>query len=427
MSATLKMDAGTGLAKLAQGHNRVHNTKEEHMKVADPSAATARLQTSVDRAATPASPGSVSSASTYAISTTPSGGRRATRKALLADEDDQPLIDTTAALPLKSKKTERMQKRLGKKTSKKQAAAESQSFLNLPAELVHEVLSYLRPTDLFHLERVSPSTQAFIQQHETTIAKDIARSRYWVLSRCLPLPVPFSEVPRDAHSALLNTKRQEMLNIHKRPYQHIDSIDPLKTCTCMSCVFAWNNLTLLLDFGHWQKNLDARDPIPMIPRGQAPLWNTHLLTHHARLVEKAIHSPLTYIAILDLHLNTTVRTILRRSKYLKHRPILPEHRPYQLSYHEATETDTHIVTDEFLERKGLPSYEFPFHRDNYYNLEAYVPNRKWAKEQERWVYYGRQHASDLEWVKARFGPEEDGEGVATVSYTHLTLPTKRIV
>lgn len=331
----------------------------------------------------------------------------------MADENDEPLIDTTAALPLKSKKTQRMQKRMGKKTSKKQAAASSQpSLLSLPAELLHEILSYLRPTDLFRLAPVSHSTSAFIHQHSTTLAKDISQSRYWVLLRCFPLPVPFTAVPRDAHSALLNSKRQEMLNIHKRPYQHVQNIDPHQTCTCMSCVFAWNNLCMLLDLSHYQRNLDAREPIPMIPRGQQPEWNAALIARHAQIVEKAVRSPLTYVAILELHLSTTIRTILRRSKYLKHRPVLPEHRPYQLSYFEATETPTHIVTDEFLERKGPPSYEFPFHRDNYYNLEAYVPNRKWSKEQERWLYYGRQHGSDLEWVKARFGPEEDGEGVA---------------
>lgn len=400
VNATVDMDDGVGLAKPTQG--QASKLKGEYVKIA-----------STDPPATPASPASISSTSTYTIFTAPSGSRRAHKKALMVDEDQhEPLIDTTAALPLKSKKTERMQKRLGKKTSKRQAAAELQSFLSLPAELLHEVLSYLRPTDLFRLERVSGSTQAFIHQHETTLAKDISLSRYWVLSRCLPLPVPFSSVPFDAHSALLNSKRQEMLNIHKRPYQHVENIDPHHTCTCMSCVFAWNNLNMALDFGHWQKNLDAREPIPMIPRGQLPEWNATLIARHAQIVSKAIRSPLTYVAILEKHLNTTIRTILRRSKYLKHRPVLPEHRPYHLSYAEATESDTHMVTDEFLERKGAPSYELPYHRDNYYNLEAYVPNRKWSKEQERWLYYGRQHASDLEWVKARFGPEEDGVGVA---------------
>jgi len=67
----------------------------------------------------------------------------------------------------------------------------------------------------------------------------------------------------------------------------------------------------------------------------------------------------------------------------------------------------------YLARKGPPSYEFPYHRDNYYNLEAYVPNRKWSHEEGCWKYYAAtQHERDLEWVRDRFGVEEDGERVA---------------
>ena len=42
-----------------------------------------------------------------------------------------------------------------------------------------------------------------------------------------------------------------------------------------------------------------------------------------------------------------------------------------------------------------------------------MPNRKWSREEGCWKYYaGTQHERDLEWVKDRFGVEEDGERVA---------------
>jgi hypothetical protein len=323
------------------------------------------------------------------------------------NDDDEPLVDTTGVLQLHSKKTERMQKRLEKRFQRK-PAPRPQSFLDLPSELLLDILTYLRPSDLFRLQRLDRTTKSFIQENEATISREIIRTRYSILAKCFPLPVPFSTLDSRYHSALLSPKRQDLLVIHKKPYQHVKPLDPLDICTCMTCVFAWNNLCTIVDLAHWQRALDNREPIPMIPRGHNPDWNQDLIAHNATLVQAAMTSPLVYTAILALHLDTTTRTILRRSKYIKQRPVLPEHRPYQLSLAEAAQE-----SDHYLARKGLPSYEFPYHRDNYYNLEAYVPNRKWSREEGCWKYYaGTQHERDLEWVRDRFGVEEDGERVA---------------
>ncbi|KAM0716893.1 hypothetical protein Q7P37_006745 [Cladosporium fusiforme] len=343
----------------------------------------------------------------YLISTAPSGGKRIKKKAVkTAEDDDEPLVDTTANLTLHSKKTERMQKRLEKK-SKKKPKAKPQSFLDLPFELLHDIFTCLQPRDLICLQRLNKSTQAFIHDNESTLAKEIIRCRYSILAKCFTLPIPFAKIDPIYHPALLSTKRQDLLAIHKKPYQHIQPLDPLEICTCMTCVFAWNNLCTIADLAHWQPSLDKREPIPMIPRGQTPTWNLDLLARNANLVRSAMAHPLVYASLLAMHLDTTSRTILRRSKYIKTRPLLPEHRLYQLSLAEAA-----CGSDAYLARKGPPSYEFPYHRDNYYNLEAYVPNRKWSREEECWKYYAAtQHDRDLEWVRDRFGPEEDGERV----------------
>lgn len=344
----------------------------------------------------------------YQYVAAPSWGKKPRKKALTADEEnDEPLIDTTSALQLRSKKTERLQKRLERR-SKKKPKPQPQSFLDLPSELLHEVFTYLRPNDLLQLQRLNRSTQAYIHENESSLAKEIIRARYSILSKCFPLPVSFSTIDPIYHPSLLSAKRQDLLAIHKKPYQHVQPLDPLAICTCMTCVFAYNNLCTIADLAHWQSSLDNREPIPMIPRGQSPEWNRELLARNATLVYTAMVRPLVYAALLARHLDTTTRTILRRSKYIKARPVLPEHRPYQLSLADAAKE-----SDEYLARKGPPSYEFPFHRDNYYNLEAYVPNRKWSREEGCWKYYAAtQHERDLEWVRERFGPEEDGERVA---------------
>jgi hypothetical protein len=326
----------------------------------------------------------------------PKAPSKPTKKGRILD-DDEHLIDTTAALTLHSKKTKRSEKQLQKKQQKAAKRPNPTSLLDLPPELLEEVASYLRPSDVFQLIRTSRGVRGFIYEHESAIAREIIQRRYWVLSRCFVSPVSFENTDDSARPALLSETRQNMLQIHRKPYQHVKGVDPLKVCTCVSCVFAWNNLNMILDLSHWQRNLNRREPIPMIPRGTTPEWNRKLVEANADIVEKAMKSRLVYTAILEKHLQTTVATIFRT---FRGRKTVHPKRLYHLTPTEAVKE-----TDEFLERSGPPSYEFPWHRDNYYGLEAYAPNRKWNKDKESWAYYPEgQHEKDLQWVKEKFTP-----------------------
>ncbi|KAF2166278.1 hypothetical protein M409DRAFT_23470 [Zasmidium cellare ATCC 36951] len=327
------------------------------------------------------------------------GPRKAAKKPVAVD-DDEPLVDTTESIPLKSKKTERMQKRQQKKLKKTTVTSETKSFLELPPELLQEVLSYLRPSDIFRLLRLNKSTRDFIMDNEDLIAKDIILHRYHTLARSFHLPVPLAQVDPTAQAALLSKNWQDRLQIHKKPYQHVRVIDPAKVCTCMSCMLSWNNLNVVLDLAFFQRHLNNRDPIPMIPRGTYPEWNRKLVERNASIVEKAMRSPLHYAAILQIHLTTLVGTLTRQVRVGK-----KTCHPRRL-FHLST-ADIESGTDRFLERSGPPSYEFPFHRDNYYSLEAYVPNRKWDREDQVWLYAspGKPHDNDLSWVVARFQPD----------------------
>lgn len=309
-------------------------------------------------------------------------------KSKVVEEPEEPLIDTTAALHLHSKRTERRQK---KRHLKEKASKQLATLWDLPSELVIEIFSHLQPSDLFVLQRVSRPLNQFIAQEDTRLGGAIIARRYVVLSKCFLSPVLLENVDAEAHPALLSDERQSILNIHKRPYQHIKLPDQRLICTCLTCLLAWNNLNLVVDFAHWQRNLDQGEPIPMIPRGTSPEWNINLLQANADIVQHALYSTLWYARILESHLKSTVGSIRRHmdNKGNKRR-----------RFHMSME-DTQAKTDVFLEQRGPPTLDFPFHRDNYYMLEAYLPNRGWNDEAGRWLYVPpSQHDRDVEFVVA---------------------------
>jgi hypothetical protein len=166
-------------------------------------------------------------------------------------ELEEPLVDKTVAIPLHSKRTERKQKQRQEKARKYRM-----SLLDLPSELVIDIFGHLRPCDVFIVSRVSQSLRQFIFQHEAKIANEIIKSRYTALTKCFQLPILLGKVDESAHPALQSEERQELLNIHKKPYQHIKPPDPQVICTCLTCMLAWNYLCVVVDFAGWQDNLD---------------------------------------------------------------------------------------------------------------------------------------------------------------------------
>ncbi|CAG8956748.1 hypothetical protein HYFRA_00011137 [Hymenoscyphus fraxineus] len=311
-------------------------------------------------------------------------------KSIPSEELSEPLVDTTAALPLRSKRTERKQK---KRHLKQEMASQPQAtMMDLPSEILLDILSNLRPSDVIRLSRVNKGLRNYIKDDQSRIAAKLIDFRYPVLARCFPLPVLLENVDKSFHSALLDSERQSThLHIHKKPYQHVQTPDPHNICTCLTCILAWNNLCLLVDFGHWQKNLDAGDPIPMLRRGEVPTWNQNLISFNASVVEKALQNSLWYARILEYHLKSTIGSIRRHGNNAGNK-----RRRFRMTpEHAAAETD------EFLTRNGPPSLDFPFHRDNYYMLEAYLPNRGWNSDVGEWRYMpNTQHDRDVEFVKA---------------------------
>jgi hypothetical protein len=65
------------------------------------------------------------------------------------------------------------------------------SLLNLPEELVLEILSYLGPSSILGLTRVSKSLNVVIRANERRLALDMVDSRYPLLQACFPLPDPW--------------------------------------------------------------------------------------------------------------------------------------------------------------------------------------------------------------------------------------------
>ncbi|KAF2094786.1 hypothetical protein NA57DRAFT_60205 [Rhizodiscina lignyota] len=300
-------------------------------------------------------------------------------------DGEEPLVDMTKALSLHSKRTERQRKKLQKKAKK---ATEAANLLSLPTELLVDIIELLLPSDCLRLASVCRDLNQVVQYHGEAVAKHLIDKRYSSLAKSFPRPVYLSAVDAKYHDALLSKGRQRMLEIHKRPYQHVKSPEPTQICSCLTCILAWNNLCLLVDLAHWQGQLDRHEPLPIIERGTNPEWNLDLVAKNATIVDKSIRSTLWYALILERHLDTTVRTIRRYKRTGKSTV------PYDM-----TAEDADSGTDRWLERKGPDTYEFPWRRDTYYHLEAYVPNRKYSSEQHKWLYQpASQHDRDIEWA-----------------------------
>lgn len=327
--------------------------------------------------------------------------RKTTKKGALIDEDE-PLIDTTENLQLKSKKLDRLKKRQEKRAKRTAVKSETSNFLDLPTELLDEILSYLLPSDiLLRLQLLNKTAQTYVRQNEAQIARSIITWRFPILTRSFHTPIPFAHLAPCEKSIVSSKDWQTRMNIHKRSYQHIEPLNPTKICTCLTCILAWNNLNLILDLAHFQSNLAQRQPIQMIERGKWPKWNADLIRHSATIVEKSLSSPLVYATLLQIHLWTITSTLMRPIRVGKK----THHPPASKRLYRITQADVDAGTDAFLARSGPPNYDFPFHRDNYYSLEAYVPNRKWEKEGQRWISgaQGVGHANDMKWMKQRFG------------------------
>ncbi|KAI3325379.1 hypothetical protein HD806DRAFT_446532 [Xylariaceae sp. AK1471] len=304
------------------------------------------------------------------------------------DEELGVLEDKTEALTLHSKRTERARKRQTKKAMKVKGPA--QGFLSvLPYELAIEILTLLRPSDLFRLQRTSQSFYAFITQEETRIAQAVSSWRYSCLEKCFRLPALLANIDPAIHHLLQIPERQEIFTIHKKPYQHVKPPEPSEVCTCLTCMLRWTALSIIVDFAHWQEHLEKGEPIPVIPRGKFPEWNQTVIAAHATIVRKALYSPLWHARLLEVHLDSTTRSIRRHAANKGNK-----RRRFRM-----TQDDVNSGTDAFLARSGPLTLDLPYHRDNYYLLETFMPNRSWSQDLSRWLYLpAEQHDRDIEFV-----------------------------
>ncbi|KAK8054588.1 hypothetical protein PG994_009655 [Apiospora phragmitis] len=388
---------------------------------------------------------------------------------LTREEDDlEPLEDKTEALTLRSKKTERAQKKQQLRAAKKQSKPAPRGLLlDLPYELLLEILYLLRPSDLFNLRRAGKGYDAFITSEESRISQHVVSWRYSCLAQCFRLPVLIRDMQQqqqqqqqqtrgdgaadhenghDEHgeeddddididivSILQSPERQDRLGIHKRPYGHVPPPDPAKVCTCLTCVLRWSALCLVVDFAHWQADLDRGEPIPTWARSEpVPEWNRRLLARNADVVRKALslNSPsssttpggvggLWHARLLEAHLDSTVRANRRHAANKGNK-----RRRFQM-----TSQDVAAGTDTFLERSGPPTFDFPFHRDNYYMLEAYLPNRAWIAEKGKWMYLpATQHDYDIQqvlrWAVNMSGKQGSGAVASTTDQAQVATTTR---
>ncbi|KAF6830294.1 F-box domain-containing protein [Colletotrichum plurivorum] len=305
---------------------------------------------------------------------------------------DSDLVTAAGNLKIRSKKTERMKRKMAKKTAK---MGTSTHLLDMPNEVLIKIITNLLPSDIFRLLRTCSDMQFLVEHNRAAIGKEIIAMRYPILEKCFMLPVPLNQVDKDLHERLQDPKRLEALTIHRK-YQHIPIVDPKAICTCLSCVVRWNSICIAVDFSHWQESLENGIPIRLIQRGLDPGWNVALNQKTRSIVSKALVSPLHYAHILEVHLRNTAAAIKRHSsnKGNKRRHFL------------MTQADVQSQTDEFLGREGPSTTDLPFHRDNYYMLEVFMPGRTWLKEEKKWAYVpANLHKKDLGFIQTKWAAD----------------------
>ncbi|KAL6708782.1 hypothetical protein ACN47E_002478 [Coniothyrium glycines] len=302
-------------------------------------------------------------------------------------DEEAPLEDKTAALTLRNKRTERQKRKNATRQQKRDATV---ALAKLPTELLLETLQHLTARDVFCFGAVNRRFHALVYAHSRIVGEAIIARRYPILAQCFPTPRLLSAVEPGVQALLTDPGRQAQLSIHNRPYQHIQPPDVRQLCTCLTCILTWNNLGLVLDFARWQHSLDTATPLPIVPRGHTAEWNTALVATNASIARRAVDDALCHARILEMHLDSTIRAIRRHAKNKGNKRV-----------HVAmTDDDAASGTDSFLAKHGPLSLEFPYQRDEYYMLEAYLPNRWWRKNERRWVYtIAGQHERDLELVQ----------------------------
>ena len=304
-------------------------------------------------------------------------------------EGEEELVDLTEALALRSKRTERRRRKRETKDAKSRSRGAAAGLLNLPYEITMHILTMLRPSDVFCLSRTNKAFSFFVQEQEETLVRDITAARYACLSRCFRVPVLLKNMEPALCRHLKDAERHDKWYTSQRGFQHIAAWDKETMCSCGSCILRWNTLCVAVDFAHWQDDLDKGKPLPTIARGRNPQWNQRLVESHAAVVRKAFTSRLWHARILEAHLDSTIRSIRRHAENKGNR---------RLRF-RMTKADERAESDAFLERAGPPSVDVPWHRDNYYLLEAYLPNRAWFMGPRDWVYVpADQHDRDVELV-----------------------------
>ena len=251
----------------------------------------------------------------------------------------------------------------------------ARGLADIPYELLLHVLNFLRPSDVLRLSLVSRSLMQFISCNENTIASAIISHRYQILARCFLLPLCvdiLSETERDAlQSQIARGQHNGKVLMHR--HLSLPSSSP-DICICFACTVSWVKLNIILDQSHSQVVLNREGfPPTCHSESQEAVYNAILARHHA-VVTRAIAHPLTYAAILEKHLVTTVGIISRNLAKTPDMSSIIEH-------------EVRSGTDVFLNREmARGASRIYTSRCGLYGKTVWLPGRKWNPAGNRWAY-----------------------------------------
>ncbi|GKT48278.1 uncharacterized protein ColSpa_08459 [Colletotrichum spaethianum] len=102
---------------------------------------------------------------------------------------DSDRVTAKGSLNVRSKKTERMKRKLQKKTAKS-SCRQPTHFLHLPNEILVSIMMHMLPSDIYKIGQACHTLRELVKHSEALLSRYIISTRYSVLERCFRLPEP---------------------------------------------------------------------------------------------------------------------------------------------------------------------------------------------------------------------------------------------
>jgi hypothetical protein len=182
------------------------------------------------------------------------------------------------------------------------ATPSKKTLIDLPAEIITEILSHIKVTDMKTMFRVSKAINGIVHTHKGLVIPRIMDENLQQKATQLPLPKPLKPVQGPAAAQTRYNLRMQFMLGHSKTPSSVRLTKPfaqLQFCACSSCVERWLNL-------HAALSGPDRD-FHAVPASWYWAHSTHPYCFadpdknrtSAELVTHALTNPFAYVRLLE--------------------------------------------------------------------------------------------------------------------------------